>query len=121
MSIPTEVPRTAAERLKAAEQAAVAVDKALGAGSLMKLGDRVGQPVPHIPTGIHTLDKDVLGIGGLPKGRIVEIYGPEGGGKTTITLTAIASAQAAGGLCAFIDAEHALGVNWAAKLGVKVD
>ncbi len=81
---------------------------------------KVGVPVPNIPTGIYSLDYDVLGIGGLPKGRIVEVYGPESSGKTTLALLAVASAQRSGGLAAFVDVEHALSVDWATKLGCNV-
>lgn len=97
------------------------ITKKHGKGALMELGSKVGQPVPHIPTGIYALDYQVLGIGGLPKGRIVEVFGPESGGKTTLALKAIASVQKSGGKAAFIDAEHALDPSWAAVNGVDVD
>lgn len=84
------------------------------------MGSKVGVAWPSISTGIYSVDKNVLGIGGLPRGRIVEIYGPESGGKTTLTLHLIASAQKAGELCAFIDAENAFDPNWATKIGVNV-
>lgn len=90
-------------------------------GMLLRLGDRAGEPVPSIPLGLVSLDSWVLGCGGLPKGRIIEIYGPESAGKTTITLDILAQVQRAGGLGAFIDAEHALDPQWAATLGVDVD
>src|SRR6202012_4770511 len=83
-------------------------------------GDEVRQPISVIPTGSIALDV-ALGIGGLPRGRVVEIYGPESSGKTTLTLHAIANAQAAGGIAAFIDAEHALDPEYAKKLGVDID
>ena len=86
----------------------------------MRLGEETRQPVEVIPTGSIALDV-ALGIGGLPRGRVVEIYGPESSGKTTVALHAIANAQAAGGICAFIDAEHALDPDYAAKLGVDTD
>jgi recombination protein RecA len=90
-------------------------------GMLIRLGDRAGEPVPSIPLGLVSLDNWVLGCGGLPKGRIIEIFGPESAGKTTITLDILASVQRAGGLGAFVDAEHALDPQWAATLGVDVD
>lgn len=85
------------------------------------MGNKVGVVMPHIPTGMYALDHDALGIGGVPKGRIIEIYGPEASGKTTMALTIIAEAQKLGGRCAVIDAEHALDPNWAKKQGVNVD
>jgi recombination protein RecA len=93
------------------------IEKQFGKGAAMRLGDREVIPVAAIPTSALALDL-ALGIGGLPRGRVVEIYGPESSGKTTLTLHAIASAQKAGGVAAFIDAEHALDVEYAAKLGV---
>lgn len=87
----------------------------------MKLGDKVGQPWPSIPTGLLSLDEQVLGCGGMPEGRIIEIFGPESSGKTTIALWTIAKAQKRGKLCAFVDAEHALDPTYAFKLGVDVD
>ena len=96
------------------------IEKQFGKGSVMRMGDRVVEPVEAIPTGSLGLDI-ALGIGGLPKGRVVEIYGPESSGKTTLTLQAIAECQKQGGTAAFIDAEHALDPIYAAKLGVNVD
>ena len=96
------------------------IDKQFGKGSVMRMGDRVIEPVEIIPTGSLMLDI-ALGIGGLPRGRVVEIYGPESSGKTTLTLQAIAQCQKKGGTAAFIDAEHALDPIYAAKLGVNVD
>ena len=96
------------------------IEKQFGKGSVMRMGDRVVEPVEAIPTGSLMLDI-ALGIGGLPKGRVVEIYGPESSGKTTLTLQAIAECQKQGGTAAFIDAEHALDPIYAAKLGVNVD
>lgn len=96
------------------------IEKQFGKGSIMRMGDHDRQPIPSISTGSLNLDI-ALGIGGLPKGRIVEIYGPESSGKTTLTLSVIAQAQKAGATCAFIDAEHALDPEYAAKLGVNVD
>ena len=96
------------------------IEKQFGKGSVMRMGDRVVESVEAIPTGSLMLDI-ALGIGGLPKGRVVEIYGPESSGKTTLTLQAIAECQKQGGTAAFIDAEHALDPIYAAKLGVNVD
>lgn len=109
-----------ADRAKALEAALAQIEKQHGKGSVMRLGDETRQPMEVIPTGSIALDL-ALGIGGLPRGRVVEIYGPESSGKTTVALHAIASAQAAGGICAFIDAEHALDPEYAAKLGVDTD
>ena len=96
------------------------IERQFGKGSVMRMGDRVIEPVEVIPTGSLMLDI-ALGIGGLPRGRVVEIYGPESSGKTTLTLQAIAQSQKLGGTAAFIDAEHALDPIYAAKLGVNVD
>ena len=96
------------------------IEKQFGKGSVMRMGDRVAEPAEVIGTGSLMLDI-ALGIGGLPKGRVVEIYGPESSGKTTLTLQAIAQCQKAGGTCAFVDAEHALDPTYANKLGVNVD
>ncbi|WP_041685083.1 recombinase RecA [Renibacterium salmoninarum] len=109
-----------ADREKALEAALAQIDKQFGKGSIMRLGDEVRAPIETIPTGSIALDV-ALGIGGLPRGRIVEIYGPESSGKTTVALHAVANAQRAGGIAAFIDAEHALDPDYAAKLGVDVD
>src|SRR5918994_165433 len=95
------------DREKALEAALAQIDKQYGKGSVMRLGDEVRAPIEVVPTGSIALDL-ALGIGGLPRGRVVEIYGPESSGKTTVALHAVASAQAAGGIVAFIDAEHAL-------------
>jgi recombination protein RecA len=105
-----------ADREKALEAALAQIDKHYGKGSVMRLGDEVRVPLEVIPTGSIALDL-ALGIGGLPRGRVVEIYGPESSGKTTVALHAIANAQAAGGICAFIDAEHALDPDYAAPAG----
>ncbi|MFZ0833533.1 MAG: intein-containing recombinase RecA, partial [Mycobacterium sp.] len=110
----------APDREKALELAMAQIEKAHGKGSVMRLGDEVRQPISVIPTGSIALDV-ALGIGGLPRGRIVEIYGPESSGKTTVALHAVANAQAAGGIAAFIDAEHALDPEYAKKLGVDTD
>src|ERR687897_1169681 len=108
------------DREKALEAALAQIDKQYGKGSVMRLGDEVRAPIEVVPTGSIALDL-ALGIGGLPRGRVVEIYGPESSGKTTVALHAIANAQVAGGICAFIDAEHALDPEYAAKLGVDTD
>ena len=109
-----------AEREKALESALAQIDRQFGKGSVMRLGSDERAPVEVIPTGSIALDV-ALGIGGLPRGRIIEIYGPESSGKTTLTLHAIANAQRAGGIAAFIDAEHALDPSYAEKLGVDID
>jgi recombination protein RecA len=109
-----------ADRAKALEAALVQIDRQFGKGSIMRLGDEGRAPVEVIPTGSIALDV-ALGIGGLPRGRIVEIYGPESSGKTTVALHAVANAQRAGGIAAFIDAEHALDPEYAKKLGVDTD
>jgi len=96
------------------------IDKTFGKGTLIRLGDKVVVPTETISTGSLGLDL-ALGVGGLPKGRVIEVYGPESSGKTTLTLHAIAEAQKAGGVCAFIDAEHALDVGYAKNLGVDTD
>jgi recombination protein RecA len=108
------------EREKALEAALAQIDRAFGKGSAMKLGSREAVSIEAISTGSLGLDI-ALGIGGLPKGRVIEIYGPESSGKTTLTLHAIAEAQKAGGTAAFIDAEHALDPGYAKKLGVDID
>ncbi|HLT78793.1 MAG TPA: DNA recombination/repair protein RecA, partial [Ferrovibrio sp.] len=96
------------------------IEKQYGKGSVIRMGDRVAEVVPVIPTGSLQLDI-ALGIGGLPRGRVIEIYGPESSGKTTLTLQTIAECQKLGGVAAFIDAEHALDPTYAQKLGVNVD
>ncbi|MGZ3688688.1 MAG: recombinase RecA [Bdellovibrionota bacterium] len=111
------------QKNKAIELAVQAIEKQFGKGSIMRLGNAetlVNQEVAAVPTGSMSLDI-ALGIGGLPRGRIVEIYGPEASGKTTLTLHAIAEVQKQGGVAAFVDAEHALDVNYARKLGVRTD
>ncbi len=108
------------DRDKAVESAMSQIERQFGKGSIMKLGDREVAAVPVISTGSLALDK-ALGIGGLPRGRVVEIYGPESSGKTTLTLHAVAEAQKKGGIAAFIDAEHALDVSYAKRLGVNCD
>ncbi|MFT4111030.1 recombinase RecA [Propionicimonas sp.] len=109
-----------ADREKALAAALAQIEKQHGKGSVMRLGEETRQPMEVIPTGSIALDV-ALGIGGLPRGRVIEVYGPESSGKTTVALHAIANAQAAGGICAFIDAEHALDPDYAGKLGVDTD
>jgi recombination protein RecA len=109
-----------ADRDKALEAALAQIDKQYGKGSVMRLGDEVRAPIEVIPTGSIALDV-ALGIGGLPRGRVVEIYGPESSGKTTLCLHVVANAQKMGGVAAFIDAEHALDTEYARKLGVDVE
>ncbi len=109
------------ERDKAIDLAVSTIEKQFGKGSIMRLGtDQAAPEVKVVPTGSLGLDI-ALGVGGLPRGRIVEIYGPESSGKTTLTLHVVAEAQKLGGICAFIDAEHALDVSYARKLGVRTD
>jgi len=108
------------DREKALETALAQIDRQFGKGSVMRLGSEDRAPVEVIPTGSIALDV-ALGVGGLPRGRIIEIYGPESSGKTTLTLHAIANAQRAGGIAAFVDAEHALDPDYAKKLGVDID
>jgi recombination protein RecA len=109
-----------ANKTKALEAALGQIERQFGKGTVMRMGDNAREAVPAISTGSLGLDI-ALGIGGLPKGRVVEIYGPESSGKTTLTLQVIAEAQKAGGTCAFIDAEHALDPVYAEKLGVVID
>jgi recombination protein RecA len=109
-----------ANKEKALEAALGQIERQFGKGTVMRMGEDKREAVPSISTGSLGLDI-ALGIGGLPKGRIVEIYGPESSGKTTLTLQVIAEAQKAGGTCAFVDAEHALDPVYAEKLGVQVD
>lgn len=108
------------DKLKALQLTMEKIEKAHGKGSIMKMGDIVVEDIPTISTGSIGLDV-ALGVGGLPKGRIIEIYGPESSGKTTLTIHAIAEAQKAGGIAAFIDAEHAFDPYYAKKLGVNTD
>src|SRR5947207_12758551 len=105
------------DREKALNLALAQIDKQFGKGSVMRLGERPVVPMAIIPTGSIALDV-ALGVGGLPRGRVVEIYGPESSGKTTVALHAVASAQAAGGVSAFIDAAHALDADYARSHGV---
>lgn len=108
------------KKSKAIDEALQVIKKQFGVGAIMRLGASEVAPVEVIPTGSLALDM-ALGCGGLPRGRIIEIYGPESSGKTTLTLHAIAEAQARGGVCAFIDAEHALDTNYAQRLGINLD
>ena len=116
----TATPTDAKERAKAIETAMSQIEKAFGKGSIMKLGAESKLDVQAVSTGSLSLDL-ALGVGGVPKGRITEIYGPESGGKTTLALAIVAQAQKAGGTCAFIDAEHALDPVYARALGVNTD
>jgi recombination protein RecA len=111
-----------AEKMKVLRNVVSSVEKQFGKGAIMSLGDENGAPevVPTIPTGSLALDL-ATGVGGYPRGRVVEVYGPESSGKTTLTLHAIAQAQRAGGVCAFIDAEHAFDVAYARAIGVETD
>ncbi|MBP5417694.1 MAG: recombinase RecA [Clostridiales bacterium] len=108
------------ERAKALDAALMQIEKQFGKGAVMRLGEQTGMVVDVVPTGALTLDI-ALGVGGLPKGRIIEIYGPESSGKTTVALHVVAESQKQGGTAAFIDAEHALDPVYAAKIGVNID
>jgi recombination protein RecA len=109
------------ERVRALEMAVGQIEKQFGKGSIMRLGQKDAiAPIPSIPTGSISIDY-ALGVGGMPRGRVIEIFGPESSGKTTLALQVIAQAQAQGGMAAFVDAEHALDATYAAKLGVSLD
>ena len=108
------------DKTKNLNEALSQIEKQFGKGAVMKMGDRENTDIPSVSTGSLGLDI-ALGIGGLPKGRVIEIFGPESSGKTTLTLQAIAECQKEGGTAAFIDAEHALDPSYAEKLGVNVD
>lgn len=116
----TAILKDGGEREKAVEAARAQIEKQFGKGSLMKMGDRRQMKIETIPSGSMLLD-EALGVGGFPKGRIVEIFGPESSGKTTLALHAVAEAQRAGGIAAFVDAEHALDPVYAGHLGVDVE
>ena len=116
--MPTAAP--ADDKKRAIDTAMVQIEKMYGKGSIMRLGDQTNLAVDYIPTGSLALDV-ALGIGGLPKGRIIEIYGPESSGKTTLALHVVAEAQKRGGEVAFVDAEYALDPTYARALGVKVE
>ena len=111
---------TQEEKLKALEHALADLDKQYGKGAVMKLGEQASQNVEVISTGNLELDL-ALGVGGVPKGRVIEVYGPESSGKTTVALHIVGEAQKKGGICAFVDAEHALDPAYAKKLGVNID
>ena len=113
-------PKPTAEKQKALDTALAQIERQFGKGSVMKMSERTAAPIEVIPTGSIALDM-ALGIGGIPRGRVIEIFGPESSGKTTLTLHAIANAQRAGGIAAFIDAEHAFDAEYAKKLGVDID
>ena len=115
-----EESKRSSDRSKSLDTALAQIERQFGKGSVMKMGDRKAVAMEVIPTGSVALDI-ALGVGGLPRGRVVEIYGPESSGKTTVALHAIANAQKAGGIAAFIDAEHALDPEYAKKLGVDID
>lgn len=119
--VPTEAPQTMGAKLKTANLLVKQLEKQYGGPTLMRMGDKVGIAIPNRPTGMAAFDQVVMQIGGLPKGRVIEIFGPESAGKTTVALQTVAEAQQAGSLAAFIDAEHALDPTWASKLGVDVD
>ena len=112
--------RVKAERAKAIDSALTQIERQFGKGSIMRLGQREALAIPIIPTGSLAVDYAV-GVGGLPRGRVVEIYGPESSGKTTMALSVVGQAQQHGGVAAFIDAEHALDAEYAGKLGVDID
>src|SRR6478672_11490034 len=116
----SKVQNSGMDRQKALEAALAQIDRAFGKGSAMRLGSREKMEIETISTGSLGLDI-ALGVGGLPRGRVVEIYGPESSGKTTLALHAIAEAQKTGGAAAFVDAEHALDPGYAKKLGVNID
>ena len=113
-------PSPSAERLKAIDSALLQIERQFGKGSIMRLGQSETLGIESIPTGSLAVDA-ALGIGGVPRGRVVEVFGPESSGKTTLALSIIAQAQKRGGVCAFIDAEHALDAEYAKKLGVDID
>jgi recombination protein RecA len=115
----SESPKNESQRSKAIDAAISSIERQFGKGAIMRMDDKAIEAIPCVSTGSLGLDI-ALGIGGFPRGRIIEVYGPEASGKTTLTLHAIAECQKSGGVCAFIDAEHALDVNYAQALGVNV-
>jgi len=117
---PAEIPKLSAQKSKDLEAAIGTITKSFGEGAIMRLGSQVIRPIEVIPTGALAVDM-ALGVGGVPRGRIIEIFGPESSGKTTLMLHVIANAQRAGGVAAFIDAEHALDPVYARRLGVDLD
>lgn len=119
--VPSEAPATLSAKLKAVNLLAKNLEREYKEPTLQRMGDRVGIAIPNRPTGLAAFDQVVMQIGGLPKGRIIEAYGPESAGKTTVALQIVAEVQRSGGLAAFIDAEHALDPTWASKLGVDMD
>jgi recombination protein RecA len=120
MGVENNIDQIRKEKMKALEMTLGNIEKQYGKGTIMKLGDQPAENIPFIPTGSIGLDA-ALGIGGLPRGRVIEIYGPESSGKTTLALHAIAEAQKLGGIAAFIDAEHAFDRFYAQKLGIDID
>lgn len=115
-------PTTPDEKRRATELAISGLQKQFGDKNIvMNMGDRVGKPYPHLATGIAEFDLYALGIGGFADGRIIELYGPESGGKTTLAMTTVAAAQNVGDMAFYVDAEHSVDPNWAATLGVRVD
>ena len=108
------------DRLKAVDSALSQIERQFGKGAIMRLGQREALAIEAISTGSISVDH-AIGIGGFPRGRVVEVYGPESSGKTTLALSVIAQAQKRGGIAAFIDAEHALDPSWAKKLGVDLE
>ncbi len=108
------------DKVKAIESALAQIEKKFGKGSIMRLGERPHEEIGAISTNCLSLDA-AIGVGGFPRGRIIEVYGPESSGKTTLALTVVASAQRTGGVCAYIDAEHAMDPEYATKLGVNID
>jgi recombination protein RecA len=118
--VPVEAPQTKQDKLKAASQVFGKVEEKYGKGAIFSMARQLGIPMPHIPTGIWSVDHDLLGIGGVPRGRIIEIFGPEASGKTTLALRIVGAAQAAGELAAYIDAENSVDPKWASTNGVNV-
>ena len=116
----TKENKTLANKEKALDLALSQIEKQFGKGAIMRMGQGVNLDIEVIPTGIISLDK-AAGVGGLPRGRVVEVFGPESSGKTTLTLSIIAQGQASGGVAAFIDAEHAFDPNYAKLIGINLD